>query len=86
LDKLQRRDFLESTPMILSHQNHSAFTLANALVVVGDASMVEEIKALIADPRYSDIHARLKDTLKHCERLAKRNAERSASMKRSKME
>ncbi len=72
LEKLQRRGFLESTPMILSHQNQSAFTLANALVVVGDESMVEEIKALIADPRYADAHNRLKDALKHCERLAKR--------------
>jgi hypothetical protein len=48
------------------------WALANALVVVGDASMVDEIKALIADPRYADIQARLKDALKHCERLAKR--------------
>jgi hypothetical protein len=85
LDKLKRRDFLESTPMILSHQNHSAFTLANALVVVGDAGMVDEIKALIADPRHADIQSRLKDALKHCERLAKRSSERSASLKRNQM-
>lgn len=48
------------------------WALANALVVVGDESMVEEIKELVADPRYADIQARLKDALKHCERLAKR--------------
>ncbi len=40
--------------------------------------MVDEIKALIADPRYADIQDRLKDALKHCERLAKRNSGRSA--------
>ena len=74
LEKLRGRDFLESTPTILPHQNHSAFTLANALVVVGDASMVDEIKALIADPRYADAHDRLKDALRHCERLAKRKS------------
>ena len=74
LEKLQRRDFLVSTPTVQPHQNHAAWALANALVVVGDASMVDEIKALIADPRYADAHDRLKDALKHCERLAKRQS------------
>ena len=78
LEKLQRRDFLVSTPTVQPHQNHAAWALANALVVVGDESMVEEIKALIADPRYADVKGRLKDALKHCERLAKRNSGHSA--------
>ena len=83
LEKLQRLDFLESTPA----EPHSdvRWCLANALVVVGDAGMVDEIKALIADPRYADIEARLKDALKHCERLAKRSSERSAPMERNPM-
>ena len=72
LEKLQRMDFLESTPAVPRSQPRWA--LANALVVVGDESMVDEIKALIADPRYADAHDRLKDALKHCERLAKRKS------------
>ncbi len=80
LEKLQRLDFLESTPAVPHSQ--ARWALANALVVVGDESMVEEIKALIADPRYADAHNRLKDALKHCERLAKKNSGRKASMKR----
>ena len=74
LEKLQRRDFLVSTPTVQPHQNHAAWALANALVVVGDASMVEEIKSLIADPRYADAKVRLQDALRHCERLAKRKS------------
>jgi hypothetical protein len=74
MEKLKRRDFLESTPAILPHQHQASFALANALVVAGDASMVEEIKALIADPHYANEHNRLKDALKHCERLAKRGS------------
>lgn len=70
LEKLQRLDFLESTPA--EPRSDARWCLANALVVVGDASMVEEIKALIADPRYANVHNRLKDALKHCERLARR--------------
>ena len=71
LEKLQRLDFLEKTPEVPHSQ--ARWTLANALVVVGDGSMVDEIKALIADPRYAEIQACLKEALKHCERLAKRN-------------
>ncbi len=83
LEKLQRLDFLESTPAV--PRSDARWALANALTVVGDAGMVDEIKALIADPRHADIQARLKDALKHCERLAKRSSERSAPMKRNPM-
>ena len=37
------------------------------------AGQVDEIKALIADPRYAAVQTRLKEALKHCERPAKRN-------------
>ena len=35
------------------------WALANALTVVADKSMAEEIKSLIADPRYQDVRERL---------------------------
>ncbi len=71
LETLKREEKKEQTDNL--PRGDVRWALANALVVVGDASMVEEIKALIADPCYADIQARLKDALKHCERLAKRN-------------
>jgi hypothetical protein len=40
------------------------WALANALTVAGDASLVDEIQAMMADPSYADIHELLKETLK----------------------
>jgi hypothetical protein len=43
-----------------SESPHSVrWVLANALTVAGDDSIVDEIKALIADDRYADVHERL---------------------------
>jgi len=40
------------------------WTLANALTVIGDKTMEDEIKMLIADDRYQDVHERLQEALK----------------------
>ena len=70
LEKLQRMDFLESTPT--TPTNEIRRCVATALTVVGDETMVEEIKALMADPRHADIKRDLNDALRHCESVAKR--------------
>jgi hypothetical protein len=41
------------------------WVLANALTVAGDDSMVDEIKALIADNRYADVCERLKTAIEN---------------------
>lgn len=54
-----------------SGDNYQArWALANSLTVVGDATLVEEIKLLIADSRFADVRDRLKDALKHSSELA----------------
>ncbi len=70
LEKFQRMDFLESTPA--RPRSEARWCLANALTVVGDETMVEEIKALMADPRHADIKRDLNDALRHCESVARR--------------
>jgi hypothetical protein len=52
LDELERRG--DESPSELR------WALANALAVVADKSMVDEIKGMAADPRYEDVHERLK--------------------------
>lgn len=40
------------------------WTLANALTVAWDISLVDEIRALVADPDYADVHELLMESLK----------------------
>jgi hypothetical protein len=41
------------------------WALANALTVAADISLVDDIRELLADPRFEDVHERLKSTLKN---------------------
>jgi len=68
LEKLKQTD---PCPAQSGDAYDARWALANALTVVGDENMVEEIKSLIADPGFADVRDRLKDALRHCERLAK---------------
>jgi len=45
-------------------KNEARWALANALTAAGDANMMEEVEAMIADPRFQDLHAILKLVLK----------------------
>lgn len=49
------------------------WALANALTVTADKTLAEEIKTLVVDPSYKDVHERLNATLKKL-RLEKRMA------------
>ena len=61
LDELKRR----TQP---DEQGEFRWTLANALTVAGDKTMADEIKALLADERYQDIHDWLQRVLNKIKR------------------
>lgn len=68
LDKLKQT---APCPTKSGDDYQARWALANALTVAGDENTVEEIKELIANPNFADVRERLKDALRHCERLAK---------------
>ena len=74
LETLKREEKKEQTDGL--PRGDVRWALANALTIVGDESMAEEIKSLIADSNYADVYNRLTDALKHCERLAKHRSGR----------
>ena len=47
-----------------SQGSQQRWALANALTVASDRSLIDEIRMLLADPRFEDVHERLNATLK----------------------